>query len=298
MAWRTIVISNPARLRVKDDQLLITQHDSISFPIEDIAVLMLESPEVLLTSELLDRLAQHEVMLIACDKRHLPSMAGIPFAGHSRLAKAQRMQLQMGVPLQKRCWQAVVKRKIANQGECLRLLDRPNWQHIAALADNVLSGDVTNVESTAARLHFQAAFGRGFIRFAEDGVNGALNYGYAILRGAVARSLALHGFLLCHGIHHHSELNQFNLADDFIEPFRPLVDLQVANLHIDGDLAKWHREILAGLINMQVLIDGKRQAALRAAEIMAGSFVAVCREKDPQLLKLPQLLGLKIHRYE
>jgi CRISP-associated protein Cas1 len=298
LAWRTVVISNPARLRVENDQLVIIQQDSISLPIEDIAVLMLESPEVLLSSALLDRLAQHEVTLLACDKRHLPSMACMPFAGHSRLAGVQRMQLSASVPFQKRCWQAIIRYKIANQAMCLKILNRPNAQSVASMVEKVTSGDASNVESVAAREHFRAAFGVDFTRGAEDSINSALNYGYAVLRAAVARALTFHGFLPAHGIHHRSELNQFNLADDFIEPLRPVVDLHVASVHLEGELTKVQRENLIALIHADVLINGKRQAILHAVEIMAGSFLAACREKDPRLLKLPELLPLKLHAHE
>lgn len=298
MAWRTVVISNPARLNVENDQLVIRQQESVSLPMEDIAVLMLESHEVVLSAALLDRLASHEVILLACDKAHMPSVACVPFAGHSRLAGVQRMQLECSEPFRKRCWQAIIRRKIANQAACLSALGSPAAGKVAAMATVVNSGDSSNIESVAAREHFRAAFGEDFIRFADDGLNHALNYGYAVMRAAVARALAVHGFLPAHGIHHRSELNQFNLADDFIEPLRPTVDLRVAELRPEADLTKAHREALVALVNTDVLIDGKRQSALRAAEVMAASFHAACRDKDPRALKLPELLPIKTHEYE
>lgn len=298
MAWKTIVISRPARLNVSNDQLIIAQDNTIGFPIEDISVLLIESPEVLLTSFLLNRLAEHGVALLVCDRKHLPSMAGLPFAGHSRLAGVQRTQLEATAPFRKRCWQALVKRKIANQAECLRLIGRPKSAVVAGLAARVSSGDAENLESVAAREHFEAAFGDGFSRGDEDGTNSALNYGYAILRASVARGLVMHGFLPAHGIHHHSELNQFNLADDFVEPFRPVVDLCVSDMRPQGELTKQHREKLVSLLYAEVLIDGKRQPACHAAELMAGSFLAACRDNDPGLLRLPELLPIKTHSYE
>lgn len=299
MAWRTVVISNPARLRVKDDQLAITQEETISLPLEDIAVLVLESHEVLLSAALLNRLAELDVMLLVCDARHLPSMAGVPFAGHSRLAGVQRLQLSMSEPFKKRCWQAVVRQKIANQAECLRILGSAEHTIVAAMVSKVGSGDPGNVESAAAREHFRRAFGQGFIRGEEDTRNSALNYGYAVMRAAVARALSFHGFLPAQGIHHRSELNPFNLADDFIEPLRPLVDLCVAGMTLqDTGLTKEDRQRLASLLHADVLVDGAKQQVLRAAEIMAGSFLAACKSKDPCALKLPQLLPIKMHDYE
>lgn len=298
MAWRTVVISNPARLRIENDQLVIEQQGGGNLPLEDIGVLLIESPEVVLSSALLYRLAEHGITLIACDRRHLPCMAGMPFAGHSRLAGVQRAQLETSLPFRKRCWQSIVCRKIGNQARCLQVLGKPGARRVAVLADHVTSGDATNVESTAAREHFRAAFGEDFVRGEEDGVNSALNYGYAVVRAAVARGLAAHGFLLAHGIHHHSELNQFNLADDFIEPLRPVVDLMVAGMPPIDELTSEHCHKLTGLLYAEVLLEDKRQALLHAAEVMAGSFLSACQESDPGLLKLPELVPLAMHSYE
>ena len=298
MAWRTVVVSNPARLRIENDQLVVIQDEAVGLPVEDVAVLVLESPEVVLSSSLLNRLAELDVLLLVCDARHLPSMAGLPFAGHSRLAGVQRLQLESTVPFRKRCWQAIVQRKIENQAKCLEILGSPGASKVAAMTPRVSSGDATNVESSAAREHFRWAFGDKFVRGDDDPVNSALNYGYAVVRAAVARALSFHGFLPAHGIHHRSELNQFNLADDFVEPLRPVVDLCVARMTFGAELEKKHRETLVSLLHCDMLVDGARQQVLRVAEIMAGSFLAACREKSPSSLKLPSLLPLKPHEYE
>jgi len=299
VAWRTVVISNPARLRIRNDQLVIERQDiNISLPAEDIAVLLLESSEVLMSSEVLARLAEKDVTVLACDRRHMPCFAGSAFAGHSRLAGVQRLQIETSLPFRKRCWQAIVKRKVENQAKCLEILGRSGSAKISAMADMVLSGDSTNIESVAAREHFREAFGDDFIRGAKDSVNAALNYGYAILRGVVARSLAAHGFILSQGLHHHSELNQFNLADDFLEPLRPLVDLCVAGMCLGNELTKQDRETLVSLVQADVVIDGCRYGVVRAAEMMAGSFLAACRTKDPRKLKLPTIVPITVHCYE
>jgi CRISPR-associated protein Cas1 len=298
VAWRAVVVANPAKLRLERDQLVISQDDVVTLPLEDISVLVVESPEVTLSSALLSRLAQQDVTLLVCDQRHLPSLVGLPCAPHSRVAGMQRTQLGTSLPFRKRCWQAVVKRKIMNQARCLEFLARPGAGQVAALAAAVASGDVRNTESLAARLYFREAFGSAFSRSADDEINGALDYGYAVVRAAIARAFCAHGFLLSQGIHHHSELNPFNLADDFLEPLRPLVDLSVATLMPTEGLTKKNRERLVGLLHADVLIDGNRQAVTRAAEIMAGSFVASCREGDPRLLLLTELVPLAAHAYE
>lgn len=298
MAWRTVVISNPARLRIRNDQLAVEQEQTTTLPVEDIAVLLLESPEVVLSSSTLNRFAELGVLLLACNSKHMPSFAGVPFAPHSRLAMVQRLQLSASVPFQKRCWQAIVRRKIENQAACLRILGRPGADRIGRMASTVASGDAANIESVAAREHFQEAFGPDFVRMADDAVNAALNYGYAVLRGAIARALAAHGFILAQGIHHRSELNQFNLADDFLEPLRPLVDLCAARMALGDELTKADRELLVALLHAEVAVDGQRHGAMRATEMMAGSFLAACKAKDPRLLKLPEVVPLKTHSYE
>ncbi len=295
-----IQIGNPARLTIEDSQLVIHQDESVPIPLEDIGALVLEAPDIILSSSLLSRCAEVGMLILTCDKSHLPICAALPFAGHSRLSGVQRCQLETTVPFRKRCWQAIVRAKIANQAKCLRILERPGADKLESLADGVSSGDASNVESTAARMYFRFLFGPDFVRGDEDITNSALNYGYAILRGAVARALAAHGFLLTQGLHHRSELNPFNLADDFIEPFRPMADLCAAG-EICGDgeeLEKRHRQMLVSLLGRDIAVDGAAQSALRAADITAGSFVSACREGDARLLKLPSLLPPGQHSYE
>lgn len=299
MAWRTVVISNPARLRVEHNQLVIVQEDETPLPLEDIGVLILESPEVTLNAVVLARFAQTGGLLLACDDHHLPCFAGLPFGGHSRLAGVQQMHIGLSLPFKKRCWQAIVRQKIANQAECLRLTGRHECAELASLVHKVASGDSANVESRAARDYFIALFGAEFTRGDPGAVNAALNYGYAVVRASVARAIASFGFLLSQGIHHHSELNPFNLADDFIEPLRPVVDLCVAQtIRNDAEFTQQHRRMLVSLLAMDVVIDGKRQGLSRAAEIMASSFVTACREKSVIALKLPKLIELTPHAYE
>ncbi len=298
MAWRTVVVSNPARLRVERDQLLVEQGgDPAPLPLEDVAALILESPQITLSAALLARLARHDVTLIACDERHLPALATMPLAGHSRLAGVQRLQLGLSLPFRKRCWQAVVRAKIANQAACLETLGRPAAD-LRRLSGEVASGDSRNVEAQAAREYFRRVFGPGFSRGpGDDALNSALDYGYAVLRAAVARALAGHGFILAQGIHHHSELNPANLADDFLEPFRPVVDLFAAGLPAAAELGRPERQALASLLYAQVSIAGKRQPVLYAAELMAASFHTACERSDPSRLQLPELLPFTLHQY-
>ncbi len=294
-----IQIANKARLTIEDSRLVIHQDESVPIPLEDIGALVLEAPDVMLSSSLLSRCAEVGMLVLTCDKSHLPVCAALPFAGHSRLSGVQRAQLETTLPFRKRCWQAVVRQKIENQALCLEIQGRPGAEKLRALIPRVSSGDASNVESTAARMYFRLLFGPDFVRGDEDALNSALNYGYAVLRGAVARALAGHGFALTQGIHHRSELNPFNLADDFLEPFRPLADICGAREAAGADeLEKEHRRKLVSLLAWDVTIEDGAHSVLRAADVAAGSFVTACRKGDPALLKLPSVLPPGLHEYE
>lgn len=303
MGWRTILVGTAARLNIEHDSLIVEAagHEKITLPLDDISALILESPAVTLSAALLYRVAQHDIFLLGCDEKHMPCYVGLPFAGHSRLPKIQKMQTDMKEPFRKRCWQSVVMAKINNQADALRLAGMNGSGELKQMAAEVQSGDSGYVEAKAARFYFHRMFGDEFTRVAEseDAVNSALNYGYAIMRGAVARALAAHGFLTAWGIHHCSELNQFNLADDFIEPFRPLVDLYVKkNIAGSPELTRQHRMELVELLTYDVLISGKAHPASYAAELSAASYLSACRDKEPKRLKLPALHPLRRHRYE
>lgn len=293
-----MAITNPARLRVEQGQLVIGQDEETALPLEDIAVLLIESPQVLLTAGTLARLGEHDCLLLVCGEKHTPVLAGLPYAGHSRLSGIHRLQLGTSLPFRKRCWQRIVRQKVLNQAECLRLAGCVRWKDVEALADRVASGDSGNIESVAARMHFSLLFGEGWWRGGPDGLNGVLDYGYAVLRAAVVRALAAHGLLLTVGLHHSSELNPFNLADDFLEPLRPAVDLFAAGLKPPPDvLTRELRIRLVELLGCEVLVDGKRHSILNACTLVAASFQAACRHKDPSLLRLPEIFALTEHRY-
>ncbi len=149
-----------------------------------------------------------------------------------------RLQLDIARPLAKQVWAGIVRRKIENQAVCLRLAGKDGVDRLESYARRVRSGDADNLEGQAAAFYFVQLFGQGFNRAQDRWANAALDYGYAVLRGAIARGLVAHGLHPTIGLFHDSEQNAFNLADDLIEPFRPLVDLHVVKhpASTEGDL--------------------------------------------------------------
>ena len=200
-------------------------------------------------------------------------------------------------PFKKRIWQQLIRQKIENQSICLELLGKEGAREIMLISKTVESGDNTNREAYAAKLYFRFLFEKDFTRRSDDSVNRLLNYGYAIMRGAVARCLTNYGFMPSIGLFHDNQLNAFNLADDFMEVLRPLVDYHVAqqNPEIWGPGS---RASLVNLLNMDVNVNGEKRSVTTAIEDTVKSFIASCRENDSSYLKLPELLPLRVHQYE
>lgn len=301
MAYRNLVITNPARLSVRRQQLLIVTDTERTIPIEDILTIMLENQQITVTGAVLSRLAEAGVLIYICDDQHLPSAVFTPVYQHSRRLSVLESQLALSKPYQKQLWQQIVCQKITNQAKCLELCGK-DAQPLYAMVREVRSGDTTNVEATAAVYYFTALFGAGFIRRDSQLINGALNYGYSLLRGLVAWALAIYGFEPSLGLHHHNALNAFNLADDLLEPFRPLVDLYVA-----GQEELWaeeiytlspdHKQGLYRLLSMTMLSGGECHAVHYAVERLVKSLSA-CVTQGQGALLLPELLPLTLHSYE
>ncbi|MFA6076074.1 MAG: type II CRISPR-associated endonuclease Cas1 [Negativicutes bacterium] len=298
MSWRSVMISNPAQLNIKNRQLVITQDDLVGLPLEDIAVIVADTPEISLSARLLSELAATDTALVVCDEKHLPSGIFLPYNSHSRQSKVLKMQVELSEPFKKRCWQKVVQCKIDNQARALELLQLNRAKELRSIAERVVSGDKDNCEAVAANSYFREMFP---YMTRDDGtiINAGLNYGYAIIRTAVARGLTAYGFHPALGIFHRSELNNFNLADDFIEPFRPLVDMWVhSNLYEVEVFGKLQRAGLVQLLHYDVFLKNGCRSVLNAVDVMMASFAAACRDRDVALLELPTLVPLQLHSYE
>ncbi|MFZ5939932.1 MAG: type II CRISPR-associated endonuclease Cas1 [Bacteroidota bacterium] len=235
MLKRTIFITQPQHLSVKDHQLLAESRESgevRKVPVEDLGFLVIENQQVSLTPPLLNELNENNVAVVFCDQQHLPSSMLLNLDGHHLQGELFRKQTGASEPLKKNLWKQVVEQKIRNQAGLLRIR-KEEYRDLLTLAANVKSGDSSNQEGTAARLYWKRLIGESFIRDRYGAPpNSMLNYGYTILRAAVARALAGSGLLATLGIHHHNRYNAFALADDIMEPYRPFVDRVVCDLNL------------------------------------------------------------------
>lgn len=300
MAYRNLMIANNAQLKIQNEQLLITTDATHRVPIEDINSVLIENRQSTITIATLAKLAQDGVTVYVCDEKHTPCAIMMPFAQNSRQYGMVKLQESMSLPLQKQLWQQIVKSKINNQAKCLELNNFCNEaKALQLLSKNVNSGDANNVEAVAAASYFKTLFGKNFSRGDDNDLrNAALNYGYAIIRGHIARLIASYGFLPMKGIHHRSELNAYNLADDFIEPFRPVVDLLVAKeLQTIEQLTPITKQKLYNLLNVDINITEQMHSVAYAAEKMIQSYTRCCQKTTKELV-LPKLVALRQHTYE
>ncbi len=299
MGWRSVMISRPAKLRREHFSLAIEQEQTAFVPFEDIAIIVLNHREIQLTHPVLSACADYGIGLYATGDNHQPNGVFLPFLAHSRTTRLMRKQMDIPRPLAKQAWASIVRRKIENQAAVLRFCSKTGVDRMDSYARRVRSGDTENLEGQAAAFYFTQLFGQGFYRAEERWVNAALDYGYAVLRGAIARGLVAHGMHPPIGLFHASEQNAFNLADDLIEPFRPLVDLYVAKnpAFTEGDLSPQDKAELVALLNVDVGMPQGKMSALSAIEYAVEGLARLFEEGNSEL-ELPALIGLQAHRLE
>lgn len=262
MIKHTLEISQrPVRLSL-DKKQLILKADNIErkYACEDIGVLVLQHPAISLSAAVINELLENGCVVLFCGKNHLPTGILLPTITHTELVPRMQAQLDADLPSRKRAWKAIIQAKIRVQAN---RLDQPYQRRLLSLADKVKSGDPENMEGQAARIYWPARFpevySKGMKRDPECAslFNSALNYGYAIVRAATARALVSAGLLPALGVFHHRRDNPFCLADDVMEPLRPIVDNTVKQLLVelpsqDGSLEQQHRRELLSILTIEV----------------------------------------------
>lgn len=292
MLKRSLFFSHPAYISTRQEQLIVgtKEDDKHSIPIEDIGFIVLEHPQITITLPAMQKLNANNVALVCCDEKHHPSAMLLNLDSHHLQGELFRNQLQATEPLKKQLWKQVVEQKINNQAALLTKLKRPTGA-LPQYAKSVTSGDTTNREGTAAREYWSILFGNKFIRDRYGlNPNPLLNYGYIVLRAAVARALVGSGLLPTLGIHHHNRYNAFCLADDIMEPYRPYVDSVVFDLWESGTddmiLEKETKAYLLQVLTMDVKIGRVIRPLMVALSITTAS-LARCFNGETKKLTCP-----------
>lgn len=269
MLKRTLFFSNPFCLSLRDNQLVVHTKEmpdmQRSIPIEDIGAVVLEHAQLSVTLPLLNALSDNNVAVIFCNSNLMPNALLMNLDSNTTQGEVYRDQIEASEPLKKMLWKQVVEAKIRNQAALLQKLGK-NGEKLKPLYQNVKSGDADNREGIAAKLYWAELGGRGFIRSREgEPPNNMLNYGYAILRAAVARSLMGSGLFPAFGIFHRNRHNAFPLADDIMEPYRPYVDALVFRLYGEGK-QELSKEVKAEILKI-LYMDTRFEKVLRPLDV-------------------------------
>lgn len=289
------ISSVSSRTVSRDENITQYKREALAtIPIEDIGIVIIDNPQITLTNGLLQALQENNVAVIICDYRHMPQSLLLPIEGNTIQQERYEAQLSASEPLKKQLWQQTVIQKIKNQAAVLNTLNI-NHNYLIPLYRNVKSGDSDNCEATAAAYYWQNSFQQlgNFTRHREGPPpNNYLNYGYAILRATMARSIVAAGLLPTLGIFHRNRYNAYCLADDLMEPYRPYVDQivhqMVAEMGITDDMNKEHKAVLLKIPAIDVTIDGEKSPLMLATHRTAVSLVK-CFNSEQRKILYPEL---------
>ena len=292
MLKKSILLENKASLSTKNLQLVIkTETRESSIPIEDIGYLVIDHPEIYLSIPALNLLIDNNTAVIICNINHLPNGMFLNLNSHHIQQEIFKNQINASTPLKKQLWQQTITEKITNQGLLLQKITSKN-NNFDFLASKVLSGDSSNMEGVAAGLYWKSFFEHRFKRERfGDYPNNFLNYGYAILRAATARALSGSGLLNTLGIHHKSKYNAFALADDIMEPFRPIVDEKVAEIMQNYSEQELNTKIKAELLQIltRTVYFKDEKSPLMVALQKTASSLQQCYTGERKKIKYPKL---------
>lgn len=304
MIKRTIYIGNPFHLSVANRQLVLTQPHAKgidttlkqTIPLEDIGVVMLDHQQITITQHVLQQIAAFNIACIVCNQNHHPALMQLPLDANTIQQERFENQIAAAAPLKKQLWQQTIKQKIINQGRLLNKLgiETNAFEHISK---QVKSGDAGNNEAKASVIYWKTIFEAFIPGFTRDRFapypNNFLNYGYAILRATIARSLAGSGLLVTMGIFHKNRYNAYCLADDIMEPYRPFVDEVVLNLvKTRPETTEITKEIKQQLLQvpvLDVLIDGQRSPLMVATQKTTAS-LARCFNGETRKILYPEFV--------
>lgn len=284
MSWRTIVITKRAKLDLQLGYMVVRSDDITKIALNEIAILLIESTSVSLTTSLLAELTKRKVKVIFCDEKKNPSSELVGYYGSHDTSNKVRKQIAWRQQTKEAVWTEIVTEKIRKQKELLESLGKDEAKLLSQYLEQITWNDETNREGHSAKVYFNALFGLDFTRTQDNLINAALNYGYSIILSAFTREVIANGYITQLGLFHDNMFNQFNLASDLMEPFRPLVDQQV--IHMEFDSFEHEQKMqLVDILNQEVLIDGKVQYVNNAIKIYCKSLFDALNDDDSALVR-------------
>ncbi len=284
MSWRTIVITKRAKLDLQLGFMVVRGEDTTKVALNEIAVVLIESTAVSLTTSLLAELAKRKVKVIFCDEKRNPSSELVSYYGSHDTSNKIRKQIAWRQNTKEAVWTEIVSEKIRKQKELLELLGKEEAELLSSYLQQIAWNDETNREGHAAKVYFNALFGLDFTRTEDNLINAALNYGYSIILSSFTREIVANGYITQLGLFHDNMFNQFNLASDLMEPFRPLVDKCVLGMKLE-QFEHEEKMWLVDILNQEVQIDGKIQYVSNAIKIYCKSVFDALNEDDSALVR-------------
>src|SRR5690625_4913578 len=290
MSWRTVVLTKDSKISLRLKHLVITSDETVTIPLSEIGQLVIENPNIVMTGHILNALSKNKIITIICDAGHLPMTQVNLIYGHFRQAKMIKQQLEWKPFRQDLLWREIVKRKITNQKYVLEhFFPEESFSNFDNYVDQVELNDDSNREGHAAKVYFNQLFGMNFIRGHDTPINWALNYGYSLLLSLFTRIIVTKGLLTEVGIHHRNQYNHYNLASDFMEVYRPLIDIIVKETITDEFDRDAKRELI-DVFNRKVLIKNKRQYLANSAEIYVDGLIKFMETEDFDRLVFPTII--------
>lgn len=285
MSWRTVVISNRAKLDFKMNYMTVrNDQETIRIFINEIYMVIIESTAVSITAALISELTKKKVKVIFCDEKRNPSSELVSYYGSHDTSAKYRNQLGWGTEIKSEVWTLIVREKIKKQSEFLKENRLKEYFLLEEYAENIEINDITNREGHAAKVYFNALFGKKFNRTDDNTINAALNYGYSIILSAFTREIVANGYMTQLGLFHNNMFNQFNLASDFMEPFRILIDRKVVNMDLEKFESSGKLE-LVNVLNKNVIIDNARSSVANAISQYTKSIFNAINDRDISLIR-------------
>lgn len=284
MSWRTILVTNKAKLSYKNNYLLVRNDEIKMIHLSEIDTIIIDTTAVSITAFLIAELIKRKIKLIFCDENHNPTGEVIPYYGNHRTSKRVSEQVDWNEDIKKRVWTKIIQHKILNQANLMKSVPNDNYQKLYEYAVQLQLYDTTNREGHAAKVYFNTLFGMDFNRDLDNDINAALNYGYSILLSQFNKEVVNCGYITQLGMKHCNEFNQFNLSSDMMEPFRVLIDRVVfenKTKPFDG----WVKAQLVDVLNKQVFIDKHKQYVSNAISIYVRSVFMAIDKEDISLIE-------------
>ncbi len=282
-----VAVTSTAKLDYKMDYLVVRTAEEIKrIHLSEISVLMIESTSVSLTAYLICELSRRKIDIIFCDEKRLPCGSFIPYYGSHDTSLKYKNQINWSDEIKAFVWAEIVRAKISGQLAVLDKYKKSEKELLAGYLPQIEPGDPTNREGHAAKVYFNALFGMDFSRSQENSINAALNYGYSIILSVFAREITANGYFTQYGIFHDNMFNQYNLACDFMEPFRPFIDFSVSKMNL-ASFEHDEKMELVRVLNKTVKIDNKIQYLLNAIKISVKSLFDALNERDISLIRFP-----------